>query len=164
MSRPQPLLPVPRPSLFRVPHGHANVSIRTSGTCTNGRVVRIDRAHTHGRPAATQGGHAAMLRCKQRDLGIGTSHRAFASERLLMTITAFARVRVRACVHARAQDYAVYSRGLPLHVQQHPYWSLRKTANHCGIHSVISSGFATCRTSCDLHAARRVLIPEWMPQ
>ena len=27
-------------------------------------------------------------------------------------------------------------------------WSLRKIVNHCGIHSVISSGFATCLAPC----------------
>ena len=45
-----------------------------------------------------------------------------------------------------------------------PYWSLSKIVNHCGIHSVISSGFAACLASCFLHVAKLVLISEWMPQ
>ena len=53
-----------------------------------------------------------MLRRKQRDLGIGTSHRAFASERLLMAITAIARLRVCACerVCTRARKTTPYTR------------------------------------------------------
>ena len=62
--------------------------------------------------------------------------------------------------------------GPTAHVLHHPgsgpreparlSWSLRKIVlvNHCGIHSVIRSGFATCIASCVLYVAK-LLISEW---
>ena len=44
------------------------------------------------------------------------------------------------------------------------WWSLPKIVNHCGIHSYISTRFATCKTHDSRHAEKPLLVSEWVPQ